>query len=65
MPVLKPISGHTKSVKAAILYLTKKERALASDFVNCSEADRRGQVRLAADGRVPSRLGLRHACGWP
>ncbi len=43
MPVLKPISGHTKSVKAAIIYLTKKERALASDYVNCSEVDRHGR----------------------
>ena len=42
MPVLKPISGHTKSVRAAIEYLTKKERALAADFINCSEVDRRG-----------------------
>lgn len=42
MPVLKPISGHSKSVKAAIDYLTRKERALASDYVNCEEVDRRG-----------------------
>ena len=43
MPALKPISGHSKSVRAAIDYLTKKERSLASDFVNCWEADRRGR----------------------
>ena len=43
VPALKPISGHSKSVKAAILYLTKKERALASDFVNCRETDRHGR----------------------
>jgi hypothetical protein len=57
MPALKPISGHSKSVKAAILYLTQKERALASDFVNCREVDRRGrQVWEQMDQR-------RHALG--
>lgn len=43
MPALKPISGHSKSVRAAILYLTGKERALAADFVNCREVDRHGK----------------------
>lgn len=43
VPALKPISGHSKSVKAAIEYLTKKERALASDYLNCSEVDRHGR----------------------
>ena len=43
MPALKPISGHSKSVRAAINYLTKKERALACDFVNCRETDVRGR----------------------
>lgn len=43
MPALKPISGHSKSVKAVFDYLTKKERALACDYLNCSEVDRRGR----------------------
>ena len=43
MPVLKPISGHT-SVKPAMRYLEKKNRALAVDFINidapAAEAER-------------------------
>ena len=43
MPVLKYMSGHAKSVYDAIRYLTKKERSLACDFVNCLETDDRGR----------------------
>ena len=38
MPILKPISGHT-SVKPAMRYLEKKNRALAVDFVNIDAPD--------------------------
>lgn len=45
MPALKPISGHT-SVKPAMRYLTKEDRAIAVDFINmdapASEQERAG-----------------------
>ena len=47
MPVLKPISGHT-SVKPAMRYLEKKNRALAVDFVNI-DAPAEKSERLAFD----------------
>ena len=37
MPVLKSIAGHGASVRAAIEYLTKDDRAIAADFLNCLE----------------------------
>lgn len=42
MPLLKPISGHN-STKNVVHYCTKKQRALAADYVNCCEVNRQGE----------------------
>lgn len=56
MPIMKPISGHN-SVKNAVNYCTKRQRALAADYVNCCEVNRHGE-------RVWEQMdSLRHACG--
>jgi hypothetical protein len=43
MPVLKPISGHT-SCRGIVMYLTKGDRSLAEDYLNCSGSDRLGRA---------------------
>lgn len=42
MPIVKPISGHT-SCKGIYRYLTKKNRALASDYLNLDVPERNGE----------------------
>lgn len=43
MPELKARAGSSKSVRGCIAYLTRDGRALASDFINCSEIDELGR----------------------
>ena len=47
MPVLKPISGYT-SVGPAMYYLTKRDRALAADYINI-DAPTVGRERIGFD----------------
>ena len=42
MPVLKCIAGHGASVRVAVDYLTRDDRAIACDFINCEEVDAAG-----------------------
>ena len=39
MPQLKARAGSSRSVRGCIEYLTRDGRALAADYINCSEID--------------------------
>ena len=64
MPELKAKAGNSKSVRSCIAYLTRGGRALASDFINCSEQDDLGRpvwkqmddTRRIAGNDIPDRL---------
>ncbi len=43
MPELKVKDGRSASVRGCIAYLTRDGRAIASDFINCSEVDELGR----------------------
>lgn len=43
MPQLKAKAGSSRSVRGCIAYLTRDGRALAADFINCSEIDGSGR----------------------
>lgn len=43
MPELKIRDGRSQSVKGCIAYLTRRDRAIASDFINCFEVDEEGR----------------------
>ena len=65
MPQLKARSGTSASVRSCIDYLTRGGRALAADFINCSEVDERGRevwrqmddTRRLFGNDVPARSG--------